>query len=366
MSRHLSLRQLIALEANRLLSKEMAREHRLNTIFWESTLRCNLHCLHCGSDCKAASETPDMPFEDFAPTLDSIARRYDPATVLVIISGGEPLVRPDLEECGRRIMEKGFPWGMVTNGFALTAERLERLVDAGLRTISVSLDGLQQEHDWMRGRENSFARASEAIRIICDFNAGRPETERLGFDAITCVNRRTINQLDAIKEHLLSIGCHEWRVFPIVPMGRAKQVDEFRLTGAEIRQVLEFIAETRKEGLMKVNYACEDYLAGYEGEVRDTLFSCHAGISVGSVLIDGSISACGSIRSDYHQGNIYRDDFMDVWDRRFQKYRDHSWMKTGECRDCRHFRYCQGNGMHLRDENGDIIQCNLLLMEKEC
>ena len=380
----LTIRQRIALEANRALQKQKAKEHRLTTLFWESTLRCNLKCLHCGSDCKVASLTPDMPFEDLEPVLDSIARRYDPRTVFVIISGGEPLMRADLDECGRKLRERGFPWGMVTNGFALTPERLERLVANGLRSISVSLDGLEEDHDWMRGRPTSFVRASEAIAAICRYNetAGTPAANnaannapnaagpnaaparpRIGFDAITCVNRRNLPHLPEIKEHLLSLGCRAWRVFPIVPMGRAREVPEFRLTGEEIRQTLDFIRETRREGIMKVNYACEDYLAGYEGEVRDTLFACDAGVSVGSVLIDGSVSACTSIRSDYVQGNIYKEDFMDIWDNRFQKYRDHSWMRTGECADCPHFRYCQGNGMHLRDDQGRILQCNLRLME---
>jgi radical SAM protein with 4Fe4S-binding SPASM domain len=77
------------------------------------------------------------------------------------------------------------------------------------------------------------------------------------------------------------------------------------------------------------------------------------------VLIDGSISACGSIRADYHQGNIYKDDFIDVWENRFQPYRDRSWMKKDQCGDCKWFRYCEGNGMHLRDDDGKLILCHL-------
>jgi radical SAM protein with 4Fe4S-binding SPASM domain len=80
---------------------------------------------------------------------------------------------------------------------------------------------------------------------------------------------------------------------------------------------------------------------------------------VGSVLADGSISACASIRADYHQGNIYEDDFMEVWNTRFQPYRDRSWMYKEDCAACRFWKYCRGNGMHLRDENGELIQCLL-------
>ena len=70
-------------------------------------------------------------------------------------------------------------------------------------------------------------------------------------------------------------------------------------------------------------------------------------------------SACASIRSDYHQGNIYKDDFVDVWENRFRPYRDRRWMKKDDCATCKWFRYCQGNGMHLRDSQGNLLLCNL-------
>ena len=100
-------------------------------------------------------------------------------------------------------------------------------------------------------------------------------------------------------------------------------------------------------------------MGNYEGDIRDHFFSCQAGISVGSGLIDGSIGACPSIRADYHQGNIYKDDFWDVWQNRYEPYRNREWMHTGICAECNMFRYCQGNGMHLRDNEGKILHCNL-------
>ena len=106
----------------------------------------------------------------------------------------------------------------------------------------------------------------------------------------------------------------------------------------------------------------------YEAEVRDSFYTCNAGISVASVLADGSISACPSIRSDYSQGNIYQDDFMHVWEHRFKSFRDRAWMKKGSCASCTFFRYCEGNGMHLHDNNGDLLFCHLERLKKaaEC
>ena len=133
-----------------------------------------------------------------------------------------------------------------------------------------------------------------------------------------------------------------------------------RLTDEQFRGVFDFIKRTRKEGRIRADYGCEGFLGNYEGEVRNRLFSCQAGVTVGSVLCDGSISACTSLRANYHQGNIYQgDDFMDVWENRYAAYRNREWMRTGDCAGCSYWRYCQGNGMHLRDDDGRLLFCHL-------
>ncbi len=348
----LSLRRRVALEIARKLENDRVREHRLRQLFWESTLRCNLHCRHCGSDCKKSSGFADMPKEDFLRVLDNVAAHTDPHSVFVIISGGEPLMRDDLEECGRAIYEKGFPWGMVTNGLYMTPKRFRALRNAGMHTATVSLDGLEEEHNRMRSNPKSFARAVDAIRTM----AAEPD---FVFDVVTCANRHNYPQLDELKEMLIGLGVRAWRIFTVFPVGRAAQHNDFQLTGEEFRGVMEFIKRTRSEGRIKASYGCEGFLGNYEGDVRDHFYTCSAGVSVASVLIDGSISACTSIRSDYKQGNIYSDDFWEVWTDRFAPYRDREWMRKGDCAECKFFRYCRGNGMHLRDENGDLLFCHL-------
>ena len=349
---NLSLRRRLALEINRKMENDLVREHPLKQLFWECTLRCNLHCRHCGSDCKKLAERPDMPKEDFFRVLDSVAAQADPHHVFVIITGGEPLMREDLEACGRAIYDRGFPWGMVTNGLYMTRERFERLLASGLHTATVSLDGFATDHNWMRGNPQSFDRAVEAIRMMA-------EEPDFVFDVVTCVNKHSYLRLEEMKDFLISLGVKSWRLFTVFPVGRAAKDPELQLSNEELRGVMNFIKRTRKEGRISLSYGCEGFLGNYEGEVRDHFYSCRAGISVGSVLIDGSISACPSIRTDYHQGNIYEDDFMRVWNTKFLPYRNREWMRKGVCTDCEYFRYCKGNGMHLRDENGDLLFCHL-------
>lgn len=355
-ARKLSLRKRLALEAWRKKRHLLAESHPLRTLFWESTQRCNVHCLHCGSDCKMSTEIPDMPAEDFLKVVDTIIPKVDPHKLLVIVSGGEPLVRPDLEKVGLELYSREMPWGIVTNGFALTKERLQSLRRSGLRTISVSIDGLEQEHDWLRGRRGSFEKAMHAVGYIS-------QCPELAWDVITCVNKRNLPFLPQLKEKLIEAGVKQWRLFTIFPAGRAAGVPDLKLSKEEYRELMGFIGSTRREGRIKASHACEGFLGGYEGEVRDGLYICSAGLTVGSILIDGSISACASIRSDYSQGNIYTDDFMEVWERRFEAYRDRSWMKTEECADCSLWRYCEGNGMHLRASDGSLMRCNLHELE---
>ena len=348
----LSLRQRLALELNRRLKNDRRREHQLRQLFWECTWRCNLSCLHCGSDCKSSSMLPDMPAEDFLRAIDSLLPHVDPHRLNIVITGGEPLVRSDLEKVGLELYRRELPWGIVTNGMLLSDSRFRSLRQAGLHNLTISLDGLEETHNWMRGNALSFGRALGAIRMAA--KAGN-----LNFDVVTCVNRRSLDELDAVKELLVEAGVKKWRLFTIFPSGRAAAHPEFDLTGEEVTQLMDFIVATRGEGRIKASFCCEGFLGAYEGQVRDYFFECAAGVSVGSVLLDGGIGACPSIRADYRQGNIYKDDFWDVWQNRFEQYRDRRWMKRGVCAGCSFWRYCEGNGMHLRDAEGKLMNCNL-------
>ena len=348
----LTFKKKLALELWRQKLALERQEHPLRQLFWECTLRCDLKCRHCGSDCKMQEASKDMPREDFLRVLDSIARKTDPRKVCIVISGGEPLMRKDIELCGAEIHRRGFPWGMVSNGLHLTPQRFQGLLKAGMGSMTISLDGLEADHNWMRGHDHSFQMVSQAIDMLV-------ATEGFTFDIVTCVNRRNYPHLNEIKEFLIGKGVKRWRLFTVFPVGRAAQDPMMRLTNEEFRGVFDFIKQTREEGRIRADYGCEGFLGNYEGEVRHHFFSCQAGVTVGSVMADGSIAACTSIRADYHQGNIYKDDFMDVWENRYAAYRHREWMRTDDCASCQYFRYCRGNGMHLRDGNGKLLLCHL-------
>lgn len=343
--------QKIDLETSYWRRERLKLTHPLQQLFWECTLRCNMACRHCGSDCRVESSVPDMPFEDFARVLDEVKAHQPRTKTIVFTVGGEPLVRKDIVECGRKITEKGFIWGTVSNGLLIDGPMMRALHKAGLRSLAVDVDGIRDDHNWLRRNESSFDRVFDAIGHI-------RQTPGLIWDVITCVNPRNIDHLQELKRMLIEAGVKKWRCFTIVPMGRAKGNDELALSDEQFVRLMDFIVRTRAEGKIKLSYACEGFLGDYEGFARGHMYTCIAGLTVASVLSDGGISGCLSIRSSYRQGNIYRDSFWDVWQNRFKNYRDREWMRKGECADCDMFRYCEGNGFHLRDDDGNLMLCH--------
>ena len=269
----------------------------------------------------------------------------------LVSCSGEALVRNDIEEVGLELYRRGFPWGIVTNGFLLDERRLDSLLEAGMHSITVSFDGFEEDHNWIRQNDKSFERADRAVKLLV-------QTPDIVWDIVTCVNPRNYGRLEEFKEYLISIGVRRWRLFSIFPMGRAAENPELQLSDAQFRGLFDFIKRVREEGCINANYGCEGFLGPYEGEVRDYYFHCRAGVNVASVLVDGSISGCTSIRSNFHQGNIYKDNLWDVWQNRFEKYRDRGWAKKGQCADCDLWKYCEGSGMHLYDDNEQLLFCH--------
>ena len=351
----LSVKQRIGVELQRSLRKTNEQLHPLRTLFWECTLRCNMSCRHCGSDCKVQPEVKDMPAEDFLRVIDSITPHVDPHKVFIIFTGGEALLRDDLEEVGYELYRREYPWGLVTNGFLLDEKRLQSLLASGMHSITVSLDGFEEQHNWIRRHPQSFEKATRAIRLLT-------QQKGLLWDVVTCVNPQNYPHLHEFKDYLVSLGVPAWRLFSIFPMGRAAHDPELQLTDEQFRGILDFIKEERinvsTNQPINISYACEGFLGEYEQKVRDHFFYCRSGVDVASIRCDGGISGCTSVRSHMDQGNIYRDDFWDVWQNRFLVMRDRRWAKKGQCAICKMWRYCEGSGLHLYDDSGDLLICH--------
>jgi radical SAM protein with 4Fe4S-binding SPASM domain len=327
--------------------------HPLRYLFLEITRRCNLACRHCGSDCDREARPGELSTAEWLWVIDQVARDFDRSSLAVVLTGGEPLCHPELDEILRALARNGLAWGLVTNGWWLTPKNIGRLRAAGMASITVSLDGLQASHDWLRGRAGSFERALEGLR-------GLAEQAPRFFDVVTCVHPGNLGELSDVQELLRQVGVPIWRLFPIFPKGRALASPELLLGPGGFEGLLRFIAEARRaeadrtrrgEPAMSVELTCEGFLPeAWDRAVRSEPYFCRAGISVASVLHDGAVGACPNISRRLVQGDIRKDPLAWIWEERFGPYRDRSWLKGGQCASCQDFDRCQGNSLHLWDE----------------
>lgn len=337
----------------------LAAEHPLRYLFWEATLRCNLDCRHCGSDCLRDNSTRslELPPETVKRELAAIAKRYDPHSITFAIIGGEPLIRPDVEEVGAFAASLGYAWGITTNAMMLDTARLASLKSAGLSTIAVSLDGLEEAHDTLRRRKGAFRKVSEALtRLVADPFYG-------AFDVICCVNTLNIDQLPPFVDYLADLGVPQVRFTPVFSRGRAGRKSGLMLSDTQYGQLLAFIANTRQcRSDIIVTLSEEGYWGpSWECRVRDGMHYCGSGTVIASILHDGGVIGCPSVSRRFTVGSIKDTPFLDLWETGFGRFRqDRRATAPPSCGDCEHWDLCEGGGFHLFDpEDASTAICGL-------
>ena len=343
---------------------QQMREHKLNYLFWEATLACNFNCRHCGSDCSKSVKTHnELKAEEIIGVFKDVAANFNPRKVMLAITGGEPLMRPDLCYIMGEASKMGFPWGMVTNGYNVTPKLVKDLKKAGLRTLVVSLDGDEEDHVWLRGPQKAYANAIRAIEL---FQAA----DYLKIIQITTtITKRNQHKLDEMYRLVGGLGIDEWRILTVFPNGRAQFDKELLLNPDEYEQVFEWISRMRRmpksRRLVPKLYFGEEGFLGHKWErkVRGHWYVCKAGYSIGGILANGDITACPNLPRQFVQGNVREESFVNVWNNKYQLFRDRSWMKTGECKSCSYWDYCQGNSMHLWDvKNNETKICHVKML----
>ena len=324
--------------------EEMTRDHPIIWVEIEVTRRCQLQCLHCGSSCSIDSPyAEELDMDTILKVFTRVKQAYPDKKIKVAITGGEALVRKDIFKLMARISEMGFPMSLVTNGMAVDEEKAKYLAAAGVTGVSVSVDGLKDNHNWLRNNPNSFDKAIEALKIFQD-------SGYFYVEPITTVNKRNLVELEALDELFIGMKLPSWRLGKTFPIGRANDYPELFLDAKELRTMLDFVKARHrdKKRPMKVTFCEEGYLGNdYEMEVRDYFFRCPAGVTVLTILGDGSITGCAAASMEYIQGNIKTDDVVDVWENRFEVFRKRDWMKKGKCAECKVYDYCRGDGFHF-------------------
>ena len=320
--------------------EKLRKEPHLRWLFFETTNRCNLNCVHCGSRCSSSGEA--LSVKDVETTLSSVLQDK-PA---VCLTGGEPMLHPEFFDIAECVHGMGFSWGMTTNATLIDDEAAERLKQTGMSTVSVSLDGMEESHDRLRQRQGAWRRALRGLKAL----------QNAGFEpqVTTVLHRGNYEELDQLYELLSSMKITSWRPINVEPIGRACESSDMLLTREQFSNLLSYIRNKRfdPDCRMEVTFGCSHYL-GVENErmVRDHYFLCGAGILTASVRSNGDICACLDIenRPELVQGNIRTDDFMDVWQNRFQAFRRDRTGDCAQCTECTERLLCGGDSTHTWD-----------------
>lgn len=326
----------------------------LRSLFLEITPFCNEHCLHCGSRCGDIDVSNMLSVDEIKETLLQVKKDFDSSKMRLCITGGEPLLRPEFFEIMEFAQNLGFTWGMTSNGTLIDKETARRLRKAGLRTVSISVDGLKENHEWFRQSPGCYEKTIEGIKNLIEVGISHVQIT-------TVIYHKNIDELDKMYEEFKKVGVRSWRVINIEPIGRAKENADLMLSKEEYLRLFDFIRDKRFEDKMEVTYGCSHYLGvETEREVRKWYFLCNAGVYTASIMYNGDIGGCLDIerRPELIQGNVRTDNLKEVWENKFVNFRN-DFRKTGKCADCKDYEFCAGDSFHTW--NFDTMEPNLCL-----
>lgn len=334
---------------------------KLTTLFFELTDGCNLNCRHCGSRCSVINRTI-LDTGIIKKVLFEVAERYDPKSIMIAITGGEPILHPDCIEIIRYAHDFKFKIGMTSNGTLIDMDTARRLKKSGLNTISISIDGIGEAHDGLRMVKGSFNKAVEGILALKEAGIEPQVT--------TVVHKHNINELDKIYEFVVKNDIYSWRLTNVDPIGRALEDAEMLLDHDDMIRLFEFIKEKRfdPDNDIEVTYGCAHFVTfEYERNIRNFYFQCVAGTKAASVMANGDIGACLDIerRKTLVQGNAYKDNFIDIWENKFQFFRQNRSELSAKCSICEHRNVCMGDSAHTWDYDNNEPKYCLKVLEKD-
>lgn len=314
----------------------------LRVLLFEITKRCNAACDHCGSRCEIEGEE-SLTKEDILNTLRDIKQNIGTG-VMLNISGGEPLMRKDLFEIMTEATALGFDWGMVTNGALITPDKIALMKASGMKTITISLDGLQETHNNLRHIPDGFNRVIDALKMLKQANF--LDCLQITFTA----NHKNVYEFPEIYRIMRRIGIDSIRLGMIDDIGRASDNRGLMLTKEEMEFLFWFANKMNKRGKLPIEWGCPHY---FHNKADKRGFLCFAGIYAASILANGDIFVCPNVprRPEFIQGNIKKDSFSRVWEEGFTYFRNRP-LPEG-CKGCKYEKQCAGDSLHSMDFDTD-------------
>ena len=315
-------------------------------ISWNITRKCNLKCSHCYINATKEELREELTTEEAKCLMDQIA---DVSRPLLVLSGGEPLLRKDIYELIRYGAAKGFRMGLGSNGSLIEEDVAKKLKDAGVKTVSISLDScVPEKHDDFRGVEGSWLRAVNAIKalkkngILVQVNT-----------TVTQANHGEIDEIMSLAEHL---GVENFHLFFLVPTGRGTKLADISPAQYE-GMIKSTFAKTSKHRL-NVKPSCAPQfmrIAKNMGlDMRQWIRGCIAGLYYCRVFPNGDITPCPYL--PVKLGNIREKAFSEIWFESdvFKNLRDFNKLE-GKCGVCEYRSLCGGCRARAYGLSSDFI-----------
>ncbi len=331
----------------------------LRLVAWETTRNCNLSCVHCRAAATQGPYEGELDTETSLRLLDQIA---EVGQAIVILTGGEPLLRPDIFELAAYGTQKGLRMVMAPNGTLIDAVSAKKMAESGIRRISISLDGASKEvHDRFRGVDGAFEGAIRGIRAARD--AG------IEFQINTTITQANLDQIPKIQQLAVDLGAAAHHIFLLVPTGRGKYILDQSITAEQYENTLNWFYDQRDKTPLQLKATCAPHYyrilrqraradgktVTFETHGLDAVTrGCLGGTGFCFISHRGVVQPCGFLNVPC--GDVTRQSFADVWKNSevFLALRNLENLK-GKCGKCEYKRVCGGCRARAFEATGDYL-----------
>ncbi len=323
-------------------------------IAWELTGACNLKCVHCRASATKERDENELSTEEARHLIDDITKFADP---ILILSGGEPLLREDVYEIAEYGTDNGMRVVLATNGTLLTPEIATKLKKAGVQRVSISLDGASAKaHDDFRGTLGAFEGALRGINVL--------KEAHLSFQINTTVTKRNLGEIPKILDLSLELGADALHVFLFVPVGRGKAIEGDAILPEEYERVLSWLCDMQGKVQLQLKATCAPHYfrimhqrsrrAEKASGLSMMTRGCLAGTGFCFISKTGEVYPCGYL--PVLAGSIREQSFEQIWhqSRVFKDLRDFNKLK-GKCGICEFERVCGGCRARAYAATGDYM-----------
>jgi heme b synthase len=328
-------------------------------VAWEVTRRCNLNCVHC----RAAAERGPYPGEmDTAKGLEILNQIAEAGKPIVILTGGEPLLRQDIFDLAYHGTQLGLRMVMAINGTLVTPEIAEKIRASGIQRVSISLDGANAEdHDRFRQVSGAYRSSLQGIEVL--------KKAGIEFQINTTITKHNVQQVQQILDTVIQLGAAAHHIFLLVPTGRAREMTNQEIDASEYEKVLLWFHDMQRKVPIHLKATCAPHFyrilrqeahkrgerVSYETHGLDAVTrGCLGGISFCFISYEGIVQPCGYL--ELKCGDLKESSFREVWENSevFKKLRDFS-AYQGKCGRCEYVKFCGGCRARAYEATGEFM-----------